>query len=290
MFFTISDVMLLSKRIKSTPRLISEELRGWNWNEPPIYPSSNTLLNVSDLTNGFCQTQRYVYLKYKGNKVEVKPGLGSVIHQTYAEAIQTLKKLIYENENIDGNRIKTLMSDIFYDFSKNMTYVETSKILWDYITDIYAAEVNKVRGKLYLTRDSMVSLVIPFYVEFPIDGSAIGLQQAIRADAFIPSIQLIAEMKTGKFRHAHELALAGYSLAYESQYEIPMDFGYLCYVNVDDGKVMNNCRLIPINDSLRTEFLEERDKALESIDKNVDPGLPKKCDNECPFLSLCKSS
>ncbi|WP_229569082.1 type I-A CRISPR-associated protein Cas4/Csa1 [Saccharolobus caldissimus] len=290
MFFTLSDVMLLSRRLKSFPRAISEELRGWKWDEPPIYPSSNTLLNVSDLTNGFCETQRFVYLKYKGYKPEIKAKIGNTIHQTYVYAIETIKRLIYENENIDGSKLKTLMGDEFYNLLRTVEEGNIAKVLWDHITNIYSAELDKVRGKLFLTKDSLVASVIPFYVEFPIDGSLIGLQHAIRADAFIPIIPLIAEMKTGGYKKAHELALVAYAMAYESQFEIPIDFGYLCYVNVDGNRVFNNCRIIPLSDSLRTEFLEIRDRAIESIDKDLDPGLPKKCDSECPFLKICKGS
>ncbi|WP_256202699.1 CRISPR-associated protein Cas4 [Sulfuracidifex tepidarius] len=65
--------MLLSRRTRSTPRSISEELRGWNWSEPPVYPPSTMTLGVSDLTNGLCPTGRFAFLKYTGKKVEVKP-------------------------------------------------------------------------------------------------------------------------------------------------------------------------------------------------------------------------
>jgi len=159
--------------------------------------------------------------------------------------------------------------------------------LWDYITNIYSAELDKHRSKGFLSKDSLVYLVTPFHVEFPVDGSLIGLQQNIRVDAFVPSIQLIAEMKTGKYRRAHELSLAGYALAVESQYEIPIDFGYLCYVSVYGGSVNPNCRLMQITDSLRSEFLEVRDRVAQAIEDGMDPGLPKKCDNNCPYLSYC---
>ncbi|MEM3849418.1 MAG: type I-A CRISPR-associated protein Cas4/Csa1 [Zestosphaera sp.] len=285
MFFTLNDVLLLSKRLRSFPRLISEELRGWKWSEPPVYPSSSTLLSVSDLTNGFCETGRFIYLKSKGLKPEFRPGI-SLIHDVYAYSIQTIKRIIYEDEP-NGNRLKTLMEDEFYTFSKGIEEADKVKALWNYVTDIYAAELDKVKSKPFLTKDSIVSMVIPFYVEFPIDGSLVGLQQTIRADAFIPLIPMMAEMKTGKYRKAHELALIGYALAYESQFEIPIDFGYLCYVNVDGDKVVNNCRVVPLSDSLRSEFLEVRDRALEAIDKGIDPGLPKRCDQDCPFLKHC---
>ncbi len=284
MFFTLTDVLLMAKRVRLSPKTVSEELRGWHWNEPPIYYSSTNFLNVSDLTNGFCETGRYVYLKHKGIKPEVPEGAND-IHYVYAEGIQTIKRLIYEEgENMSGSRLRTLMTDEFYRIMRNVHDVEKAKVLWDHITNIYSAEIDKYRAKQFLTRESLASLVIPFYVEYPIDGSFIGLQNNIRADAFVPLIPLIAEMKTGRQRKAHELSLAGYALAIESQFEIPIDFGNLCYVLVDKS-VSTNCKLIHISDSLRDEFLEVRDRGFEAME--TDPGMPKKCDETCPYLRYC---
>ncbi|BAB64978.1 putative CRISPR-associated protein Csa1 [Sulfurisphaera tokodaii str. 7] len=286
MFFTLSEIQLLSKRMKGFPRAISEELRGWHWNEPPLYPSSNTLLSVSDLTNGLCDSGRYVYLKHKGIVPKVEAKIGNTIHTTYATAIETIKRLIYEHEDLDSVKLRTLMTDEFYNLKVEV--IEVAKILWDHIVSIYSAELEKARSKPFLRKDSLASLVIPFHVEYPVDGSLVGLQSALRVDAFIPILPLIAEMKTGSYKRDHELALAGYALAFESQYEIPVDFGYLCYVNVIEGKIHNNCRLIVISDTLRQEFVEVRDRALRAIDDDVDPGLAKKCSADCPFLPHCK--
>jgi hypothetical protein len=94
-------------------------------------------------------------------------------------------------------------------------------------------------------------------------------------------------MKTGKYKYSHELQLAGYALAFESRYEIPIDFGYLCYVNVDEKEVKSNCKLIQISNSLRSEL---RDKALEIMDNVIDPGIANDCEKECPYYKLCHPS
>ena len=286
MFFTLSEVQLLAKRVKLVPRVISEELRGWQWHEPPLYPSSNTLLSVSDLTNGLCDSGRFAFLRHKGVEAKGEAKVGSTVHTAYATAIETIKRLIYEEGDMDGVRLRTLMADEFYKLEVDL--VDVGKAIWDHAVSIYSAELDKVRGKPFLRRDSLVSLVVPFYVEFPVDGSLLGLHGALRVDAFVPTLPLIAEMKVGSYKRAHELALVGYALAYESQYEVPVDFGYLCYVNVIGGKVLDNCRLVVIGDTLRQEFVEVRDKALRAIDEGIDPGLAKKCSSECPYLSYCR--
>ncbi|MGQ9777916.1 MAG: CRISPR-associated protein Cas4, partial [Thermodesulfobacteriota bacterium] len=50
---------------------ISEELRGWNWQSPPVEPpSKNIFFGVSDLAARYCETLRDVYLKRVEN---IKP-------------------------------------------------------------------------------------------------------------------------------------------------------------------------------------------------------------------------
>ncbi|BBG24968.1 CRISPR-associated exonuclease Csa1 [Sulfuracidifex tepidarius] len=285
MFFTLSDVMLLSRRTRSTPRSISEELRGWNWSEPPVYPPSTMTLGVSDLTNGLCPTGRFAFLKYTGKKVEVKPLPGASVHEVYAKGIETVKRLIYE-EDLNGARLRTLMEDEFY--SLKVEDLTLAKAIWDRVVNTYSAELDKAKGRSpYFSRDSLASMVVPFSVEFPLDGTLVGLHNGVRADAFIPHVPMIAEMKTGKPRRQHELALTGYALAYESMFEYPMDFGYLCYVQVKEGRVFDSCRLVQVGDYLRDEFLQMRDKVMESIENGVEPEKPKRCDQDCPFLKVC---
>ncbi|MEM2642500.1 MAG: CRISPR-associated protein Cas4, partial [Thermoproteota archaeon] len=43
---------------------ISEDLRGWNWQSPPVEPPSRSLFfGVGDLAARYCKTLRDVYLK-----------------------------------------------------------------------------------------------------------------------------------------------------------------------------------------------------------------------------------
>ncbi|QGA53967.1 type I-A CRISPR-associated protein Cas4/Csa1 [Sulfolobus sp. E5-1-F] len=289
MFFTYSDILLLSKRLKKLPKNVDEELRGWNWNEPPVYTRSLSQVSVSDLN--YCSTLRNIYLKVKGFKGDIGKQIlqGSLIHMVYAFGVETVKRLIYSKDGIDGSTLRTLMGDEFYSLLKDLKDEDAkyAKVLWDHITNIYSAELDRVRSRFTnLTRDSLVSQVVPFYVEFPVDGSFLGLTN-LRVDAFVPHLPLIAEMKTGKYRYAHELSLAGYALAIESQYEIPIDYGYLCYVNVTDRDVRSNCKLVPISDAIRSEFLDMRDKAQDIMDKGIDPGIAKDCERDCMFYRVC---
>ncbi|NON61646.1 type I-A CRISPR-associated protein Cas4/Csa1 [Acidianus sp. RZ1] len=299
MFFTLSDIIIYAKRAKNTPRAISEELRGWKWSDPPVLPPSSSFIGVSDITGGLCPNGRIIYLRYvEGVREPSSPelGRGSIIHSAYSKGIENVKKLILNGET-RGDRIRTAMADDLpillkeiSRFSNVPNYQEVAKLIWNHVSDVYSVEVDKVRGKSpFLSRDSLVSLVVPFYVEFPIDGSLLGLSSNLRADAFIPQIPIIAEMKTRKPKEVYSLTLAGYALAYESVYEVPIDFGLLCYVRVDEQSsiVQPKCDFKVINDRLRQDFLEERDRRLEIKERGVDPGLPKYCEADCPFLTTC---
>jgi|BEDMetMinimDraft_1075159.scaffolds.fasta_scaffold04580_2 CRISPR-associated protein Csa1 len=290
MIFTLDQIALYAKRARSTPRSISEELRGWRWNEPPVFPSSSRTLGVSDVLST-CPTGRDVFLRYvKWVRSGTEPR-GSLIHETYASAVETVKRFIYEGVS-DGNQLRSSMLEEFYTFMKRLDkyrdfpqYLEVGRAMWDYVSSVYSSELDRaVQRSPFLARDSLASMIVPFFVEYPIDGSLVGLNQ-VRVDAFIPQIPMVAEMKTG-VRKKYELSLAGYALAYESNFETPVDFGLLCYVKYE-GRINVRCDFKVISDRMREEFLEERDKRLEILDKEIDPGLPNFCDPHCPFLSVC---
>ena len=50
--------MRLSRTFKRMPCEVGEELRGWDWSEPPILPPYDVKLYMSDVAGGFCPTGR----------------------------------------------------------------------------------------------------------------------------------------------------------------------------------------------------------------------------------------
>jgi CRISPR-associated protein Csa1 len=293
-FFTYNDIIVYSKRFRETPRQISEEFRGWKWNVPPLYSPSNKTISLADLTSIDCQTFRYIYLKSKIKEEPSKEALrGLLIHKIITDAVETVKKLIYEGVK-EPNEFRERMIDEYYielrvleQFKEITNYPEILKTIWDYATNIYSSELVKAKTRSqFLSRDSLVSLIVPFNVEFPVDGSTVGLSQNLRIDELIPQIPLIIEIKAGKIKSLYEIALAGYAIAYESNFETPVDFGLLCSVRVDN-EFSYKCEHRIISDTLRQEFIEIRDKALEVLEQLIEPQLPKVCDKDCPFLKHC---
>lgn len=57
MFYTYDDVIRLTKIFGDLPTDVSEELRGWNWNQYPLLPASRTKVSVSEVLGGFCDSE-----------------------------------------------------------------------------------------------------------------------------------------------------------------------------------------------------------------------------------------
>ncbi len=79
------------------PCEVSDELRGWNWSEPPLLYPYDKLLSVADIASGFCDSGRHVYLRYVLRERE-KPNWrlrrGILIHYILSEAVRIGKSLV----------------------------------------------------------------------------------------------------------------------------------------------------------------------------------------------------
>jgi CRISPR-associated protein Csa1 len=295
MFFTIEDIIRYSRMFRSIPVDISEELRGWNWNTPPLIPTYPIKMAVSDLTNDFCETGRFVYLKYVKRIPELsQPKLirGKFIHDTITEASKTAKLLIYSG-HIDNFREKFIENgEIIYN-NMNTTNIENAKeifkMIWNYAADVFSSSLTRARSRSpYLSIDSIVALTVPGINEYPIDGTLIGLTKTIRIDNLLPP-SIIVEYKTREYQPIHEITLAAYALAYESQYETPINHAILINIKIDEKRkdIKYYEKPIPISDTLRQQFIDLRDNLAKIINDQIDPGKPKNCSLDCPYFKIC---
>lgn len=152
-----------------------------------------------------------------------------------------------------------------------------------------AARVDQVISKYpHSDIDSIISAAIPPVVERKVDGSLIGLSRELSVDIYTP-FNAVADLKTGEVREFHPYAAAGYALALEAEENIPVDFGFIIYVQIKPPRLVPNFKLkyFVISDELRREFLEIRDEAYEVVSIGRDPGKPAKCPDYCPYYSVC---
>ena len=135
----------------------------------------------------------------------------------------------------------------------------------------------------------MTSLVTPFTTEFPVDGSLIGLSKTLRIDLMIyPNI--IAEVKTRSWHSDYEIGLAAYALAFESQYEVPINYGVILMVRLDPSKRDFKLyeKIVRVSDGLRQAFIDRRDTYARIVEDSIDPGKAKKCSPDCPYIHVCR--
>lgn len=298
MFYTIDDVVKYSRIFRNMPIDVSEELRGWSWSNPPLVPPYPVKLAVSDIANEFCETGRFVYLRYVEKAPEqLQPRLtrGKLIHNTIAEASRIAKMIIYSGA-IEKFRDKFIENTekTYSKLSSEATvegFREIFNLIWSYAADIFSSSLAKARARSpYLSIDSIAALTIPGVNEYPVDGTLIGLTKTIRIDNLLPP-SIIVEYKTREYQPIYEIGLTAYALAYESQYETPVNHAILVSVKIDEKRrnIKYYEKPIAISDHLRQKFIDLRDNLAKIVNDQIDPGKPKQCHPDCPYLKLCKT-
>jgi len=304
-FLTWDDVVRISREIRRMPQPeIDEELRGWSWGESVVASSMQWPLGVSDITSNFCSRGRDVYLRYvlkvKQDDNEVLQ-VGRLVHEVFSRAVADVKRIIYSSgSSIDGKELYEIMRgrlvEVRGEIIKKYSLLRPEEStwlferLWDEAARTYSTALDKAISRSpYMALESLVVATVPIMTEFPIDGSLIGLSRALRIDAFLPP-SLLLELKTRKPDPVYELSLAGYALAFEAHYEIPVNYGILVYVNVDfsSKKIFVRPTLVSVGSKARSEFIELRDRRKEILTYGEDPGMPDYCPRECPFIRYCR--
>ena len=304
LFPTWDYVTRLSREVRRLPRAeVSEELRGWAQGEGSVATDQSRLLGVADITSGFCPTGRDVYLRYvEGVRGGDNPTLqrGRLIHEVFERAVEGVKRIIYSSgPGLDGEGLEEMMRGELPRLEEEMlrkySLMRAEHVrwlvrrLWGEATRTYSAALDSVRERSrYLRLDSIVAATVPVMAEFPIDGSLIGLSRALRVDALLPP-SIIVEIKTRSWRREFDLAVAGYAMAMEANYEIPVDHGLLMMVRADPERreLLVRPKVVVVGDDLRADFIDERDRRREIIEYGTDPGVARECPPECPFRQYC---
>lgn len=295
-FYSYQDVLRLMKTIQESPCEVSEELRGWNWKSPPLLPTSSLKISASDLGFG-CPTGRIAYLRYRLKQRE-SPNealrFGSFLHHVISAATYKAKAILYTSIPKSGAEFYSrMMSELSHMRTNRLPeeYVQVLRNIWERAALTYSASLDYViEQSRYLAPDSIVSRVVPWICEFPVDGRPIGLNRNIRIDALVPP-SLLIEFKTRRPSRDIEVAMAGYALAFECQYMVPVNHVVILYIEFSKDKrsfkVYEN--ILKVGDSLRLEFIEKRDLYFMRGEDGTDPGLPSRCDPSCPYLRVCRS-
>jgi len=266
--------------VKNDP--VDEELRGWNWDKPPLKPRAYLGLTVSEIASKYCQTRRNIWLVRKMN---VKPEAtellqkGKLIHESISHAIRGVSRLLmneykpWEAYELLKNKWKKIAQSSECGVSKTIEAIYKYTLITMLGEACYEALVHG---------QSTPQVIIS---EYKVDGSSLGLSPNLSIDVLTDNV--IVDFKYGAQREFHKLNLTGHALALESEFEIPFNYGLLIYYNDGGRGIKAFYRPIYISNNLRRWFIEERDSIIDMLLDEQEPSRDSECPIECPFFKVC---
>lgn len=297
-FLNEEERLYLNKSLipQSRNMYIDEDLRGWNWQRPPLEPIYELQLGVFEVANHYCRNNRDLYLrkvlnqKYSPNSKMIE---GSVLHNTIMHFVTETKKSLY---SMDINEIYNfefldlnddIMEKILND-NNDEELKEKVKRLWNFEKQKVIFRVQEVLSRQpYIGVDALLYQVLPVVVEHKLNGSFLGLSPYLSTDALNFSEPMIVDIKFGKRREFHKLSVTGYALVMEAIHSFPVNLGFVVYPKFKNNRILLQRDFFIIDDELRQKFIESRDEKMRMIYQEDDPGKSKECYKLCPFYEMC---
>lgn len=280
---------------------VAEELRGWNWNQPPLSAVYNSPLAIYEVANKYCPSGRDLYLRRVENirAVSSFPMIqGRILHQVLADLLTYAKRLIYSigvqsYQEILDRLSRPEMVDV-EKYTKDLSKEELDDIkrkidvLVKFETSRIAARIQETLVKQpYIGEDALVANAIPIVVEQKLDGSFLGLSANLSTDAFTFTEPVIMDIKFGEPQKFHRLITTGYALVIEAMHEYPVNLGCIVYAGFKGDRLTIRKDIHIIGDELRQWFIEERDEKMRCVSEEIDPGFPEECPDHCICIEHC---
>lgn len=269
---------LLLKGLRSLHRVreqdpVEEELRGWNWDRPPLRPRAYLGLGVSEVAYRYCETRRDAYLRRAGVAGEQTQPLleGGLVHAVFKAAADDVQRELalgasgWEAYERLAARAPERLAQLGVDAAER-----------PWLLDLY-----KRLALAWCAEERAWALA-----EYRVDGWCLGLSRNLRVDALAEG-GVVVEVKYGRPQHFHRLALAGYALALEAYLDVPFDYGILIYVSNGSGRAQLSWEPVYISTQLRREFVEERDELVDTLLSGREPPKASRCPESCPYRGVC---
>lgn len=303
MYFLTDDErkMYLKKMLPKARRLeCDDELRGWNWHQPPLEPIYDERLAVYEASNSYCPTNRDLYVR-RVLKNKLKPNYymisGNVFHQILVTVVENMKRLIYQHGSRYQELMPALRELIAIEWPKELETLSAEQrqeitvrglFLRDFQQSRITTRISEILTQQpYIGADSLAHLAIPVVCENKIDGRFLGLSQHLSTDALILSEPMIMDVKFGSPEPFHRLSTTGYALVMEALYEMPINLGCIVYGEFKNGRLIVTKDMHLIDDELRQWFIESRDEKMRMIYEEIDPGIADDCKEYCPGFGVC---
>lgn len=278
---------------------VAEELRGWNWHQPPLLPPYETKLGAYEIANAYCPTHRDLYLR-RVQKVKCQPSLammrGSFLHEVLVKELVKAKRVIYEKgvQNykeiflaLEKKEDHKLHEQITLDKKQKHSLEDEACIVAKFENQRVISRIHDILVKQpYINEDSLVNLALPVVAEQKVDGSFLGMSSHLSLDAYTFSEPMILDLKFAEKKRFHKLQTTAYALAMEAVYEFPINLGCIVYAKFKDERLLIEKDIHIIDDELRQWFIEERDEKMRMVEEEIDPGIAE-CTEACPYLNIC---
>ncbi len=269
---------------------IDELYRGWNWDRPPVRPRGLLGLTMGDVVYRYCPVRRDVWLRRvlgvrgrESRAMIIGRIMHTVFHAAYSGFLEASTRTsdpvgIYEYLIQTGRKRLSSMGvpgddlgwslKLYRRLALALSGSASMRMIWH-------PGSRGFEGMMWLT-------------EHHVDGSMLGLSQNLRVDAYGDGI--VVEIKYGRYMDFQRLALAGYALALEAEYEAPVNYGLLVHVNgLPEGEPSIRVRSYYIDTSMRQRFIEARDEVIDMLMSEREPPKPSRnqCPESCPFYHIC---
>jgi CRISPR-associated protein Csa1 len=278
---------------------VADELRGWNWDKPPLSPVYAPRLGVYEVAGQYCRSGRDIFLR-RVQGISRPPNAamlaGGALHRMVSAIILDAKRALYTSDpatciealahlsplDLDVETADALLAD------EAETLRTQMHVLWRFEQRRIVARVEEsLAHQPMIGMDGLAALALPVVVEQRLDGTFLGLSAHLAADAFTFAEPMVLDVKFGKAEPFHRLSTTGYALVMESLYEYPISVGCIVYPRFEDGRVVVERDFHVISDELRQWFIEARDERARLVEEEIDPGLAASCDIGCPFSEVC---
>jgi CRISPR/Cas system-associated exonuclease Cas4 (RecB family) len=304
-------------------------IRGYQKNPPVSLPSDFYAtkglkpLSVEKIASAYCPLRRDLYLESKigiESKKKVWGQIAGHLIESYFKGILVYfsdfakepKELTYQRINDltqtysqtfwqsrgKAKALKDLQTkaDSYLDDPKRLVFLlqQTAKyellmLGIDYVLSLNASEFIPLSERICLECDEQTLLIHP--------SPTLGLSKETTPDFLIRDpVLVMGDIKTGNYlKPFHLHTIAGFALAYESQYEINVDFG-IVYFFETHSQQMNFAQsyVFLIDDFLRRKFLDERNHVYSLLQRKLpritvkfrDKYYETHC-SKCRFLDTC---
>lgn len=284
---------------------VAEELRGWNWDQPPLQTVYDVPLGVFEVAGHYCAKDRDLYFR----RVEHRSGTptlpmleGNLLHELLAWVITRSKRYVYAEGigRLSGMPENVLIEGTAWLKQKKLTLVPAWPTGgWEKVEERAQAllrfEAERVWSRVqeallhqpYIQEDALVAQALPVVVEQKLNGRFLGLSGMLSTDALTYAEPIVVDIKFGPRRDFYRLATAGYALVLEALHDFPVNMGCIVYAQYKQGRWMVERDLHIIGDELRQRFIEERDEKMRLVYEEVDPGRTPDCRVDCAYAADC---